>query len=63
LRGRTERSRWAYEDPFDAVREIAGHVAFYAARVDVIVGRLPACTGAGGLYTTASKRGFFVSGT
>jgi uncharacterized protein (DUF427 family) len=29
---------WTYEEPFDAVREIAGHVAFYADRVETVVG-------------------------
>jgi uncharacterized protein (DUF427 family) len=36
--GELENVIWTYEEPFDAVREIAGHVAFYADRVDVIVG-------------------------
>jgi uncharacterized protein (DUF427 family) len=27
---------WTYEAPFDAVREIAGHLAFYPDRVDAI---------------------------
>lgn len=27
---------WSYEDPFDAVAEIAGHLAFYPDRVDGI---------------------------
>jgi uncharacterized protein (DUF427 family) len=27
---------WTYEEPFDAVREIAGHLAFYPNRVDAI---------------------------
>jgi uncharacterized protein (DUF427 family) len=27
---------WTYEAPFDAVREIAGHLAFYPQRVDAI---------------------------
>jgi uncharacterized protein (DUF427 family) len=29
---------WTYEQPYDAVREIAGHVAFYANRAEVSVG-------------------------
>jgi uncharacterized protein (DUF427 family) len=29
---------WTYKRPFDAVAEIAGHVAFYADRVDIEVG-------------------------
>ena len=29
---------WTYRDPYDAVADIAGHVAFYTARVDVVVG-------------------------
>ena len=29
---------WTYEQPSPAVKEIAGHVAFYANRVDVSVG-------------------------
>ena len=33
-----ENVAWTYEDPFDAVREIAGRVAFYASRVEVSVG-------------------------
>jgi uncharacterized protein (DUF427 family) len=36
--GELENVVWTYEYPFDAVREIGGHVAFYADRVDVIVG-------------------------
>ena len=36
--GELENVVWTYEQPFDAVREIAGHVAFYANRVDVSVG-------------------------
>jgi uncharacterized protein (DUF427 family) len=27
---------WTYEAPFDAVRDIAGHLAFYSSRVDAI---------------------------
>jgi uncharacterized protein (DUF427 family) len=33
--GELENAIWTYEEPFDAVREIAGYVAFYADRVDV----------------------------
>lgn len=29
---------WTYEDPYDAVAEIAQHVAFYPARVEISVG-------------------------
>ncbi|HXL91129.1 MAG TPA: DUF427 domain-containing protein [Streptosporangiaceae bacterium] len=29
---------WSYREPYDAVAGIAGHVAFYTDRVDVIVG-------------------------
>jgi uncharacterized protein (DUF427 family) len=29
---------WTYERPYDAVAEIAGHVAFYADRADITVG-------------------------
>jgi len=29
---------WSYREPYDAVADIAGHVAFYTDRVDVIVG-------------------------
>ena len=36
--GELENVVWTYEEPFDAVREIAGHVAFYAERVEVGVG-------------------------
>ena len=36
--GELENVIWTYEEPFDAVGEIAGHVAFYADRVEVIVG-------------------------
>lgn len=25
---------WTYEEPYDAVSEIAGHIAFYANRMD-----------------------------
>jgi uncharacterized protein (DUF427 family) len=36
--GELEDVIWTYEEPFDAVREIAGHVAFYADRVETGVG-------------------------
>ena len=37
--GRTEADLiWTYEQPYDAVREIAGHVAFYPNRAEVTVG-------------------------
>jgi uncharacterized protein (DUF427 family) len=29
---------WTYEQPYDAVGEIAGHVAFYADKVEIAVG-------------------------
>jgi uncharacterized protein (DUF427 family) len=32
---------WSYEDPFPAVAQIRGHVAFYLERVDEIAERLP----------------------
>jgi uncharacterized protein (DUF427 family) len=28
---------WAYEEPYEAVKEIAGHVAFYANRAEISV--------------------------
>jgi uncharacterized protein (DUF427 family) len=28
---------WTYEQPYEAVKEIAGHVAFYANRADITV--------------------------
>ena len=28
---------WTYEDPFEAVAQIGGHVAFYADRAEVTV--------------------------
>jgi uncharacterized protein (DUF427 family) len=31
---------WSYEDPFPAVEQIRGHVAFYADRVDEMVEQL-----------------------
>jgi len=37
--GRTETDLiWTYEQPYDAVAEIAGHVAFYANRAEISVG-------------------------
>jgi uncharacterized protein (DUF427 family) len=36
--GEIENVVWTYEEPYAAMREIAGHVAFYANRVDVRVG-------------------------
>ena len=33
---------WTYENPYPAVAQIKGHVAFYADRVDEIAERLPA---------------------
>jgi uncharacterized protein (DUF427 family) len=35
--GRTD-AVWFYPEPYDAVADIAGHVAFYADQVDVVVG-------------------------
>ena len=32
---------WSYEDPFPAVAQIRGHVAFYPGRVDEIAEQLP----------------------
>ena len=32
---------WTYEDPYPAVAQIKGHVAFYPDRVDEIGGQLP----------------------
>ena len=32
---------WSYEDPFPAVAQIKGHVAFYLDRVDEIAEQLP----------------------
>jgi uncharacterized protein (DUF427 family) len=32
----SENAIWSYESPFPAVREIAGHLAFYPQRVDAI---------------------------
>jgi uncharacterized protein (DUF427 family) len=29
---------WSYREPYDAVAGIAGHVAFYADQVDIVVG-------------------------
>lgn len=38
-RGRVaDNAAWSYEDPFPAVAEIAGYLAFYPDRVDAIVG-------------------------
>ena len=36
--GEIENVVWTYEEPYDAMRPIAGHVAFYANRIDVSVG-------------------------
>jgi uncharacterized protein (DUF427 family) len=35
--GELENVIWTYEQPYDAVSEIAGHVAFYTDRVDLTV--------------------------
>ena len=32
---------WSYEDPFPAVEQIRGYVAFYPERVDEIAGQFP----------------------
>jgi uncharacterized protein (DUF427 family) len=29
---------WSYREPYDAVADIAGHVAFYTDQVDIVVG-------------------------
>jgi uncharacterized protein (DUF427 family) len=34
---RAENAVWTYEAPYDAVAEIAGHVAFYPDRVEIAV--------------------------
>lgn len=36
--GELENVVWTYEDPYDAVSEIAGYVAFYPNKVEVSVG-------------------------
>ncbi|HZO36015.1 MAG TPA: DUF427 domain-containing protein [Solirubrobacteraceae bacterium] len=36
--GEIKDAIWFYASPFDAVSEIAGHVAFYADRVEISVG-------------------------
>ena len=33
-----ENAVWSYVTPYDSVSEIAGHVAFYPHRVEIIVG-------------------------
>jgi len=33
----TENAAWSYETPYDEVNEIAGYLAFYANRVDLLV--------------------------
>jgi len=35
--GELENVIWTYEEPYEAVSEIAGHVAFYADRVELSV--------------------------
>lgn len=38
--GQTEKDLiWTYEHPYDAVAEIAGHVAFYADRAEITIGQ------------------------
>ena len=36
---------WSYEDPYPAVAQIKGHVAFYLDRVDEIAEQLPTARG------------------
>ena len=36
--GEIADATWTYEQPYDAVAEIAGHVAFYPHLVDIAVG-------------------------
>jgi uncharacterized protein (DUF427 family) len=36
--GTLENSVWTYEQPYESVSDIAGHVAFYTDRVDLKVG-------------------------
>jgi uncharacterized protein (DUF427 family) len=36
--GDLENVIWTYQQPFEAVAEVAGHVAFYADRVEITVG-------------------------
>jgi uncharacterized protein (DUF427 family) len=36
--GELEDAIWTYEQPYDAVAEIAGHAAFYPDRVELTVG-------------------------
>ena len=36
--GTSDNAVWGYDDPFDQVAEIAGHVAFYPDRVDIRMG-------------------------
>jgi uncharacterized protein (DUF427 family) len=38
---RSANAAWSYEDPFPAVAEIRGHVAFYPERVDEIAEQFP----------------------
>ena len=38
---RSVNAMWAYEDPYPAVAQIKGHVAFYPDRVDEIAEQLP----------------------
>ena len=35
---RADNAVWTYEAPYDAVAEIAGHVAFYPDQVEISVG-------------------------
>jgi uncharacterized protein (DUF427 family) len=35
-KGRSDNAIWSYEEPFPAMAEIQGHLAFYAERVDRI---------------------------
>jgi uncharacterized protein (DUF427 family) len=38
---RSVNAAWSYEEPFPAVKQIKGHVAFYPDRVDEIAEQLP----------------------
>ena len=33
---KTRNAVWSYQQPYDSVKEIAGHLAFYPDRVDII---------------------------
>jgi uncharacterized protein (DUF427 family) len=36
--GRRPDAVWSYREPYDAVADIAGHVAFYTDQVDIVAG-------------------------